>query len=477
MKNKNAKISQVTSPKNINIVQLICLITVVFTLVFTGCKNEPDQTTNTNQAVDSNQNINSDVTAPIKYNMHFGIGGYLYPDIKYGADKVREATRSLDELGMIWLRHPGKGIAWYEIQPDRDTWNFAKLDAVIYGNDHPFLIPIYGMIGNPYPFGGNFNQEYLESLGGKNEIMDYIIEHEVDMDDPQQKADAEIYVKKLVSRYKDQIKYWEIGGNEGIVSPGRFNIVANTYTWVKEVHPEAKVLITAVGGDDDNQFYNGLEALDSLLDQGIADYFDIAHFHYYGVTEGDFEERLEIRYDDFKTILDKHGVSKPIWVTETSTSSESSTYISGESSEQRQAQDVVKRLTLYSAKGAEKVIWYNYGALSPGDKFYGCNLVEKDGIFKPAYYTFKMMVDKLGVYTDVETLENDDPWIYKFTTPTETVLVAWSKSDQTVNLTDYLDQTEVQVTSIIEEKDVLSPHVQKMPINKVKLTHSPVFIE
>lgn len=418
--------------------------------------------------------------APVEtdYSMRFGIGGYIYPDIRRGEAAIYAATGELDKLGMIWLRHPGKGIAWYEVQPTRETWDFEKLDAVISHNNHPWIIPIYGMVGTAYPFNADFSEEYMLSLSDRMEILQHIIANTVDMNDPVQKADAEVYVKALVGRYKDQIRYWEIGGNEGLPAPERFDIITNTYPWIKEIQPDSFVLITAICGDDDSTFRRNLDAFDSLLATGVGDYFDIANFHYYGGIEGDFEERLEERFDEYRAIMDKYGVRKPIWVTETSTSSYENSVLSGPSSEQRQARDVVKRLVIFSAKGAEKVFWYDYGELSSDDKFYGCSIVDREGEPKPSYYTFKLTVDKLGHYETIDTLRRDDVTLYRFITETgQPIFVAWAKTSQTIDLSQYIDKEAVLVTHIVEDRDTTSPQTEIVRADRIELSESPIFIE
>ncbi len=415
--------------------------------------------------------------AQSKYHMRFGVNGGMYPGINKGEEEIISITEELDELGMIWLRHPGQDTAWFEVQPARDIWDFRKLDAVINHNDHPWLIEIYGSIGTAYPFEGDFSKQHLESLGGKNEIMQYIIDHAVDMNDPQQKADAELYVKTFVTRYKDKIKYWEIG-NEGIQASEAFGIITNTYQWIKEAHPDSVVVITAVAGDDDSLFDRGLEAFDSLLKKGIADYFDVGNIHYYGRIEGDFEERLGRRFEQYKQIMAKYGVQKPIWVTETSTSSHERSVLSGPSSEQIQARHVVKRLVIFSAKGAEKVFWHDYRETYEDNAFYQCNLVDPDTyIPKPAYYTFKLAVEKLGFYKDVVTLRDDDVRLYKFITHEDRpVFVAWSSLPQDIDLSAHCTAEKVLVTHIVEDSNS-QLQIRAAQNTNIKLSESPVFIE
>ena len=415
--------------------------------------------------------------AQSKYDMRFGINGGMYPEIRKGEEAIRAVTEELDELGMIWLRHPGQDVAWFEVQPSRDTWNFAKLDAVINDNHHPWVIEIYGPVGTAYPFEGDFTKQHLESLGGKDEIMQYIIDHTVNMNDPQQKADAELYVKTFVNRYKDKIKYWEIG-NEGLQAPESFDTITNTYQWIKEAYPDSVVMITAAAGDDDTVYNAGLEAFNSLMGRGIADYFDIGNIHYYGKIEGDFEKKLERRFDQYKEIMARYGVQKPIWITETSTSSHENSVLSGQSSEQIQARHVVKRLVIFSAKGAEKVFWHGYGETFEDNKFFQCNLIDPDtDIPKPAYYTFKLLVDKLDFYKSVVTLGDDDVRLYKFIThKDEPVFVAWSSSPQTIDLSTHSEAERMLVTHIVEDDDP-QPQMETAQVTNIQISDSPVFIE
>ena len=91
-------------------------------------RDEPDRQANAPEPKDKGAVIPA---SEIDFSMRIGIGGYLYPDIEFGEEAILAATRELDQLGLVWLRHPGRGISWYEVQPTRDTWDFSKLDAVV----------------------------------------------------------------------------------------------------------------------------------------------------------------------------------------------------------------------------------------------------------------------------------------------------------------------------------------------------------
>ncbi len=412
-----------------------------------------------------------------RYEMKFGISGGMYPAVEDGTEAIHAVTAELDQMGMVWLRHPGKDTDWFEIQPERDQWNFGKPDAVINDNDHPWVIGLYGEKGAIYPL-GNFSEDMMNSLISQNDITDYLNAHIIDMNDPDQKADAETYVRAMVGRYKESVKYWEIG-NEGISDAGMFEIVKNTYEWVKDEDPDAVVLLTAVAGSNSGMFYSDLDALDSLLAQGAGEYFDVGNFHYYGNIEGEFAESLEKVFDDYKMTLEKYGLEKPIWVTETSTSSHGSSILSGGSSLQTQARDMVKRLVIFSARGAEKVFWHDYKDTASDSLFYQCNLVDPDtDAPKPAYHTFRLMVDKLGYYRTVETLRRDDVRLYKFVSEIgKPVYVGWSNTPQFIDLSMYIDKENVLVTYIVEDMGTPVPETEILATDSMILSGRPIFIE
>ncbi len=450
-------------------------------LVLMSCSPEDGGVTSPGDAAvppGQDAGTNQDGGTAVDYAMRFGVNGGAYPEISEGQDAIDQITAQLDDLGYVWLRHPGKGTAWFEVQPDKQTWDWRKLDAVIENNRHPWLIELFGQIGTVYPFGG-FDEDYMKSLGNTDDIMNYIKQHGVDLTDPQQRADAETYVKAFVQRYRDSIQYWEIG-NEGLQSANRLELIQYSYTWTKEIHPEAVVVLTGVVGDSDESIDNELVVLDDLLANGAGDYFDVGNIHYYGEIAGDFEARLQDAYDRYVALLAKHGLDKPVWVTETSTSSHTDSVLSGPSSEAIQARHVVVRLVLFAAKGAGKVLWHEYQQTHQDNKFYQCNLVDPGtGDKKPAYHTLKLLVAKLGHYESVETLTGgQDIRLFRFTLPDAgAVLVAWASQQSTVDLSSYTQGDNLVLTHIIEQRDQPEPETQTVPATAVVLSESPVFLE
>ncbi|MFH1784885.1 MAG: hypothetical protein ABH842_00505 [Candidatus Micrarchaeota archaeon] len=454
---------------------------LVLLLVF-GCISE-QPTQNLDENVTTYENTSnlskSDITTADKnYSIRFGINGGLYSDGK-NKQEFYLIKKQLDDTGPIWLRHLGK-VGWFDISSQKGEWDWELLDNVLLNDTHPWVIEIFGSTGTVYPYGG-FSHDYLTQIprngGTKEDIMNYIKSYSVNLSDPQQLVDTEEYVKTFVLRYKDQVKYWEIS-NEGINAPNRYELIKYCYKWIKEVHPDAIIILTGIAGDDDEMFDTGLASLDTMLANGIGDYFDVGNFHYYGKIETNFEKQLEDRYYAYDSLLKKYNLTKPIWVTETSTSSATNSVLSGPSSEKLQAQHLVKRFVVFAGMGAEKVFWHSFKASDIDNKFYECNLVDQNtNQPKPAYYTFKLLMGKIGYFQSVTKLQGNTIRLYKFTNSEDVVFVAWStNSSQTLDLSSYLGSDSVLVTHLLEERNATIIK-EELPSNNITITESPIFIE
>ena len=403
----------------------------------------------------------------------FGVNGGIYPALRQGDARIRQVTRELANLGPVWLRNAGRGMAWFEMQPTRDTWDFGKADAVLEDNPNDWVFMLYRW--DAYPFSDGFSAEGLAARQGKRATIEYIAAHQADLSDPAHRADAEVYVKAVVQRYGHRIHHWEVGA-EGITSPARLEFIRHTYGWVKEVDPQAQVLVTAVAGDDEATFQRGLEALDALLEAGAGAWFDLGNVHYYGLTGADLEARVERNYAAYRDLLRRHGVDKPIWVTETSTSSAADSALSGPSSERVQARDVVRRLVVFAASGAEKVLWHNYRVTHAGDRFDGCNLVAAGSGPKPAYHAFQALVARIGHYERVDTLRADDVRAYRFHNPDGSVVsVAWAREETRVDLSRDLgaDLVATDIAAPPDTRGIGRP----VAGNAIPLGPDPVFLE
>lgn len=126
------------------------------------------------------------------------------------------------------------------------------------------------------------------------------------------------FVDSVVTKFKSQIKYWEIwnetdGGFFQTTTPRQKhiqyrNLLASAYRKIKSIDPTAKVLVsgftTKVMSMPGRKIY-----LDSLFAVNFHQYFDIMNIHSY---------ELNYELKNIKEIMQNNGIGNyPIWITET----------------------------------------------------------------------------------------------------------------------------------------------------------------
>ncbi len=405
---------------------------------------------------------------------HFGLnGGYAPEPFARAPDLARDLAR-LDELPPLLLRQPGAAdTTWDFLHPEPGVWHWEMCDELVATSKHPLIATLYSHMGMPYFFGGDFSQSHLEQLaregGGRRAVARYFKDNALDLSDATQRKYAKEYVTTVVERYRDAIHYWELG-TEITQEPTLVEMMRHSYEWVKEADPGCEVLMPGMAGTSPRMFQVQLDALDRRLGEGMGQYFDIAGYHDYGPVHG-----LAERYDAFAALLAKHGLDVPIWVSETGTSSHASSILSGDSTEQRQAREVVQRLVILSASGADVVLWHNYMRNTLQGTFAGANLVHHRDGPKPGYHTFKLTVELLDDFRTVEKLPFDDVELYRFTfSGRAPVYVAWAGTEGLLDLS--FDMPRARVTRIVEERDQVEPVVETVVGTDIPVSPSPVFL-
>jgi len=145
----------------------------------------------------------------------------------------------------------------------------------------------------------------------------------------------EKFLQKLVERYDGNgkndmpgleipIKYYEILNEPDMKDPGLtffkgshedlLKIMKISYETIKAKCPDCTVVQGGAAGNGDE----GEEYWNEMFKLGAYNYFDIANIHF--ISFGDTDT---LNVANFKSLLDKHNIDKPIWVTEAGLDSES----------------------------------------------------------------------------------------------------------------------------------------------------------
>lgn len=239
----------------------------------------------------------------------------------------------------------------------------------------------------------------------------------------------------------------------------------------------------------------GKKAYETILDLG-RDYFDIVDIHLYTEKETFYEGEIEYVREKMREL----GYEKPIWCVEgggpfrnpvTSPDDPQGDRLFGTTNEKEVAEYVVKFHAMSAAEGLIRQHWGISGQTQLG--YWGgpwniMGLIEKvTGKKRPAYYTYKLMREKLRdfVIGNVSDLSIGNIRIFMFNTQRGEVFVVWDRDIKSnfsiTDLSDIFGNRDVEITGIITELDEddnpVIHEVVTIPASKIPLSNTPVFIE
>lgn len=233
-----------------------------------------------------------------------------------------------------------------------------------------------------------------------------------------------------------------------------FEFLIFTHEAVKSACSQCKVVQAGVAGiqPDKQQFLRDYLAL------GAARYFDIANIHF--IHSGDFET---FNVKPFKDILHDYNIEKPIWVTEVQVESGPGAhepYLTDDEA----ASLLVKGYTRAFSLGADKLF---YVVLKPAPEFppnvVVSSLIDIRGRKRATYFAMNTMIKKLGSFTTVEKLDENQ---FKFETPGGPVYVVWNCSE--------LSEEQFGETVLVTD---ISGEEQMMTTKDIRVGDDPIFIE
>jgi len=290
------------------------------------------------------------------------------------------------------------------------------------------------------------------------------------------------FVSALVERYdgdgigdmpglKYPIKHWQVGFAPSLrgrylvffdgSSQDYLEVLIATYQAVKEADPEAKVLHATMG----TMLPPQVSFWEPIFEKG-SQYFDIASIQMvwplaeFGHAELDKTGLIAMAegyVPEFKELLSKYGIDKPIWVTN------AFYYPHADVSPEELGQILVKSYVSSFACGADKFFYERFKALLFEPPFFKqAALVSENGEKSPAYYGLKTLIEKLDKFTSAEKLAEGQ---YRFTVEGKAIYVLWGSGEIPEEITG-----EVLVTDIYGKET-------RTDSSAIKLTESPIFVE
>ena len=212
------------------------------------------------------------------------------------------------------------------------------------------------------------------------------------------------YVRETVSRYEDNVHWWEVCNEPNRQTFGEhqngpedyFRLLKGCYEAAKEIDPDCHVIAGSTFGTD-------LSFLDEIFSRGALNFMDCVSIHPY---QANWEATPNTALDRIKLIEDlfmKYGKRKPVWITQLGWKTEETL------SEKQQAICLPKfMLTALCQPSVEKVYWSNLSDANPidGETTPSYGFCHADGTPKPSFLAFRelLMAERASNYEGKQDL-------------------------------------------------------------------------
>ena len=225
--------------------------------------------------------------------------------VGFGANELLPQTPRALELArqadINWVR---LGIYWEDVEPNPGQYDFAADDALV-ASTRANQLNVLAILA--------YSTTWSTSAPANPPVN---LTHYPPRDD----FEWAQYVAMVVSRYKDDIHYWEVWNEPDLAdfwsgTPAQYaSLLELTYSTIKQIDPTATVVLGGQAFADlpDHDAGDFLARILADPDYPAAANFDIAAFHYYQPPEQ--APRL---FERFKSTLSEFVVDeRPIWITE-----------------------------------------------------------------------------------------------------------------------------------------------------------------
>ncbi|MDD5155910.1 MAG: family 1 glycosylhydrolase [Candidatus Omnitrophica bacterium] len=296
---------------------------------------------------------------------------FKYPD----RDSWGKAVALMKDAGIGFVR---MDFLWEDIEPARGEFQFEKYDNIVelLAKNN---IKIVGLLNYSAPWASPTGK-WNDPSGDNGPFIEYC--------------------RKVISRYKDRVKYWEVWNEpdsltywvrqDGLKSYCR--LLKGVYLAAKAEDPACKVLNGGLA--------EGLLSVNRLYDNGAKDYFDVLNIHIFEspLRPGAIKAVQAYARLVYK-VMERNGDSaKKIWVTEIGcpgvrSGLEVNNWWLGANPDEKQQEEWVRQVftQLIKEKAVEKVFWAFLrdcdGHWGNGVDYFG--LVRWDFSKKPAFGAYK----------------------------------------------------------------------------------------
>ena len=213
----------------------------------------------------------------------FGVCAHLHRGDEYGEHE--EELAMMEAAGIRWAR---SDFSWSAFEPQDDQWRFEAFDTVQEAarKHNVNILPILC-----------YNVDWAFPA---HEHLDEWCE----------------YVRTVVTRYKEDLRYWEVWNEPNIAfwkpkpDPAQYtDLLTATYETIKEVDPELQVVYGGTAGVP-------LDYLRATFELGAYDAFDVLAVHPYQYPQTPEPSKLVQELRETWALMEEFGDRKPVWITE-----------------------------------------------------------------------------------------------------------------------------------------------------------------
>lgn len=256
----------------------------------------------------------------------FGVNVFLEQEAEPA--KREQAVRMAAEAGFTWLRQE---FPWEDIEiHDKDDFEDRR---------HEPFRSAWDKYDQIVALANQYNMELIVRLSNPPEWTRTDGDAVGTYAPPDNFDDYGDFVRAVVSRYRGQVRYYQLW-NEPNINPewGNAPVSPEAYTELlrigataaREADPDAVIIAGALAATIDldgtfvrNHNFNDLLFLQRMYDAGAAPYFDIMAVQGYGLWSGPTDRRMHPRVMNFgrpqfvRDLMVANGdAAKPIWISE-----------------------------------------------------------------------------------------------------------------------------------------------------------------
>lgn len=208
-------------------------------------------------------------------------------------EELKKVVALMKKAGVGFVRFD---FSWEDIEPNEGKFDFSKYDTIV-DIVTSANIGILGILDYSAPW-ASVNGQWNSPPKDAKLFVNYAV--------------------KVIERYKDKVKYWEVWNEpdsyvywaEQDELKSYCSLLKNVYVAAKRVDPECKILNGGLA--------NGLGSVHHLYDHGAKGYFDILNIHFFETPLNPNAIKAVTVYPKlaYKVMSRNGDTQKKIWITE-----------------------------------------------------------------------------------------------------------------------------------------------------------------